>query len=176
MKAVIFHGLGSTSEDNWFPWLKNELERNHIKTAVPDLPYSQNPKQREWLKEAMKLKYDEETILIGHSLGTILILRLLEQFKVKAAFLVAAFDDPLNIPEIKNFFDREFYYPLIRTNAKIYILNSDNDPYIPNDVGPRLAANTGAKLFVFKGREHLSGGTGDMMFPELRDMILQETR
>ena len=175
MKAVIFHGWGSTSQDNWFSWLKDELEDNGFEVFVPNLPNTHNPIQEEWLKAALDLTdFDENTILIGHSLGTILIMRLLEKKKIKAAFLVSSFDEDLGIPEINNFFDQPFDYEKIKSN-KLYMLSSDNDPYIPLHIAERLSKNLSCKLTVFKGKEHLSNGTGNLRFPELRDMIINES-
>jgi uncharacterized protein len=175
MKAIIFHGWGSNSKDNWFPWLKFELEKKGFEVYCPDLPNSQNPKEEEWIKAAMKLSpYDENTIFIGHSLGTVLMMRLLEKQEtpIKACYYVSAFDKPLGIAEIKDFFKWGFNYWKIKTGAKKkYILNSDNDPYIPLDTAERLSRMIDAKLIVFKNKEHLSAGTGDCKFPELLELI-----
>jgi hypothetical protein len=178
MKVIIFHGWGSTSEDNWFPWLAAELKKTHIKVLLPDLPNSQHPKEKDWINTALHLtKYDDETVLVGHSLGCVLIMRLLERLgkKIKAAFLVSGFDNDLGIPELKSFFERDFYYQLIKDNAgKIVMLNSDDDPSISMEVAERLAKNLDCQLIVYKNKGHLSGGTGDMRFPELLEMILNE--
>ena len=179
MKAIIFHGWGSTSDDNWFPWLKKELEKKRFEVIAPDLPDSDYPKQDKWVATALKLThYDENTILVGHSLGTCLIMRLLETFdkKVKAIFLVSAFDKDLGINEIEKFFYKRYNYEKIIKNAgKIYILNSDNDPYIPLNIAEQLSKKLKCKLTVFPNKEHLSAGTDNFKFPELRDMILNET-
>ncbi len=179
MKAVIFHGWTSTSQDNWFPWLKSELEKKGFNVLVPDLPDSDYPNQEKWLPIALKLTdYGKDTILIGHSLGSALIMRLLEKIekKVKAIYLVSAFDRDLGIPEIENFFYKPFDYEKIKKTAgKIYILNSDNDSYIPIKIAKNLSKNLKCRLIIFKGKEHLSNGTGDLKFPELRDLMLDET-
>lgn len=174
MKAVIFHGWGSTSQDNWFPWLKNELEKRGYEVECPDFPNTQDPIQEEWLKAALELDFDENTIFIGHSLGAVLIMRLLEKKKVKAAFLVSSFDVDLGIPEIKNFFEQPFDYEKIKLN-KLFMLSSDNDPYIQLLISEKMAKKLDCKLKVFKDKEHLSNGTGNLSFPELRDMILNES-
>ena len=177
MKAIIFHGWGASSKDNWFPWLKSELEKKGHEVYCPDLPNTQSPIQKEWLNVALNLtEYDENTILIGHSLGTVLIMRILEKInkKIKAAFLVSSFDEDLGIPEINNFFDQPFDYEKIKSN-KLYMLSSDNDPYIPLPIAERLSKNLNCKLTVFKAMEHLSQGTDNFKFPELRDLILNES-
>ncbi|MEK6916563.1 MAG: alpha/beta fold hydrolase [Nanoarchaeota archaeon] len=176
MKAVIFHGWGATSKDNWFPWLKNELVKAGFEVYSPDMPNTQNPDQEEWLKEALKLPIDEGTILIGHSLGTVLIMRLLEKIRVKSAYLAAAFDEHLGIEELKNFFYRPFDYDKINKNTKkLVILNSDNDHYIPLNIAKNLQKNLDCGMIIFESMEHLSNGTGNRKFPELLEMIKNET-
>ena len=177
MKAVIFHGWGGNSNENWFPWLKKELEKKGFEVLVPDLPDSDFPKQDKWLPAALKLTdYDENTVLIGHSLGTCLIMRILENIhkKVKAIFLVSAFDRDLKIKEIETFFFKPYDYEKIIKNAgKIYILNSDNDPYIPLSIAEELSKKLKCGVKVFHNKEHLSSGTENFRFPELRDMIVK---
>ena len=155
MRAIILHCWGGNSESNWFPWLKKELENKGFEVFCPDLPDSQNPKQDGWLNEAMKLEYDENTILIGHSLGSVLIMRLLEKVKVKAVYLVAGFDEHLGIPEIMNFFKEPFDYEKIKSNTdKIVMLSSDNDPYIPLEHAQELSKKLDCGLIIFEKMNH----------------------
>jgi uncharacterized protein len=178
MKVIIFHGWGGNSHENWFPWLKKELKKEGIDVLCPDLPNSNHPNQQKWMDEAIKLSaYDEDTILVGHSLGAALILRLLEQneSKIKAAFLVSAFDRDLGISDIADFFRTKFEYKKIKKNAeKIFILQSDNDPYIKMHIAEELAEKLDCRLLIFNNKEHLSAGTDNFTFKELRDMILNE--
>ena len=175
MKVIIFHGWGASPEDNWFPWLKHELEKSY-EVLIPRLPNSQHPKQNDWLNTALKLGIDEDTVLVGHSLGCILIMRILEQKRVNSAYLVSSFDENLGISDIMDFFKSKFNYDVIEQNAKIFMLSSNNDPYIPLNTAERLADKLNCHLKVFQGTEHLSRGTKNFEFPELRDMIYANSK
>lgn len=94
--ALILHGAGNNSQGNWFPWLKHELENKGYKTWVPDLPNSATPKLKDWLKTIFSNKewrFDKNSIIVGHSSGATLILRILEKLpnnvQIKKAILVA---------------------------------------------------------------------------------------
>ena len=67
----IVHGTGANSKMNWYPWLKSELEKEGYKVIVPDLPNSKFPVLKDWLDALLKYKEEinENTIIIGHSLG-----------------------------------------------------------------------------------------------------------
>ncbi|OHB19217.1 MAG: hypothetical protein A3F96_01520 [Parcubacteria group bacterium RIFCSPLOWO2_12_FULL_40_10] len=86
MKRVfIIHGWGGYSEEGWFPWLKKELEKQNFLVKVPSMPDSNEPRIETWvthLKEVVG-NPDEETFLIGHSIGCQTILRYLESLNPK---------------------------------------------------------------------------------------------
>ncbi|MEM2131267.1 MAG: alpha/beta fold hydrolase [Candidatus Woesearchaeota archaeon] len=179
-KVLIFHGWGSSKKDNWFPWLNKNLKKENFIVNVPNLPNSRFPKLNEWLDCAFDLEINEKTILVGHSLGSVLILRILENldFKLKAVFLVSSFDVNLGIDEIKNFVDKPFNYEKIKKNCEnIYILQSDNDKYIDLKIAENLAKKINAKLIIFHNKNHLSQGTSIKnnmyAFPELKELILK---
>ncbi|TAL58297.1 MAG: hypothetical protein EPN86_00350, partial [Nanoarchaeota archaeon] len=91
MQAFIFHGYGGNPQGNWFRWLKDELGKNGIKTYAPAFPTPGEYAPINWLKVLEKFPpIDEETILIGHSLGGSFLLSVLEKQKARAAFIVAA--------------------------------------------------------------------------------------
>ena len=37
-KVVIIHGANGSPEENWFPWLKKELETKGIEVIIPQFP------------------------------------------------------------------------------------------------------------------------------------------
>ncbi len=177
--VVIVHGIGANSRDNWFPWLKGELEKLGCSVIVPDFPRSSTPRLDEWLTKFHKhnKEVDENAILVGHSLGCAFILSALEFRKkpVKAAFFVAGFtglleDAELN-PLIGEFSDRDFDWERIRGSCKrFYVINSDNDHYVPLENAYQLALNLAVEVKVVKGGGHFN----QPEFPELLDAVKKE--
>jgi predicted alpha/beta hydrolase family esterase len=48
--AFIIHGSYGHPKENWFPWLKNELEKLNYKVFVPAFPTPQNQSLASWFK------------------------------------------------------------------------------------------------------------------------------
>lgn len=175
--AVIVHGWGGNSQGNWFPWLANELRKKSFEVTVPDFPDSYYPDLSTWLDFFKNtVKVDNNTILIGHSLGVAFILRFLEQLedkKIKAAYLVAGFDKSLGIEEIENFVNKPFDFEKIKTVCNSFtVINSDDDPYIPLHIGKELAENLDTKLIIENNGNHLQNPSGLFSYPELLEKIL----
>jgi len=91
MNFIIIHGVYSNPEDNWFPWLKKELEGQGYEVIVPKMPTPLDQSLESWLRvfSNYESKINEETVLIGHSLGSAFILNYLEKTgkKIKAAII-----------------------------------------------------------------------------------------
>lgn len=95
--AAIFHGISSTPDKFWFPYLKKELEKRYYNVWVPQLPQSADPDitiQVPWILK--NYNFDKDTVLIGHSSGASLIFALLEKLdtKVKQVITVSCFIIP----------------------------------------------------------------------------------
>ncbi len=88
----IIHGTAGHPKENWFPWLKNELEKIGCNLIIPQFPTPENQTPETWFKifDQHKKEYTKETILVAHSLGGAFALRILEQcpVRIKAAFLI----------------------------------------------------------------------------------------
>ena len=132
--AIIIHGAYGYPEENWFPWLKKELKQIGFKVFVPQFPTPNNQNLKNWNKVFLRYeKYvDEDTILIGHSLGALFIMNILENYKVKACYLVGGFLGLLGVKKFdiinKTITNRKFNFKKIKKNCKIFfVYNSDND-------------------------------------------------
>ena len=79
-RAFIIHGWGCYPEEGWFPWLKKELEARDFEVQIPAMPDSDTPKIKPWVSHLNELVgvCDEQTYLIGHSIGCQTILRYIE--------------------------------------------------------------------------------------------------
>lgn len=179
--VFIFHGYGADPSANWFPWLKEELEKKGYTVFVPAFPDTNNPDRDKWLEhlEQYKEHINEDTIFVGHSLGAPFILNILERLNhpIKASFLVAGFVGPLG-PDfdlyVGSIANRNFNWDKIKNNCKKFVIfASDNDPFVPLKKAEELHKNLSSELIIIKGGEHLNLGSGYFAFDELRDAILQ---
>jgi len=180
MKRVVFiHGWEGSPEEGWRPWVKRELEQKGFQVLNPAMPNPKYPKQKEWvehLAEVIKTP-DEETILIGHSLGAITILRYLESLpegqKIGGAVFVAGFSDDLQIPEIKDFFTTEIKWDKVKQHCQTFIaLHSDNDPYVPLTHREIFQDKLNAQVVTMHNMRHFSGDDGIRELPQLLELIL----
>ncbi len=158
MQAYIFHGTDSTPDHFWFPYIKQELEKIDIHTFVPQLPDAKSPTLDKWLPFVLKYKYTEDTILIGHSAGSPLILSLLENLnvKVKLAVLVSGFVKPLDSdpePILQSSYDFE----KIKTKSQNFVfINSVNDPWGCDDKqGRAMFDKLGGYLVLTSDQGHM---------------------
>ena len=80
MKVLIIHGWRGFEPEHWQNWLFGKLKEKKVEVYLPILPGFDNPKQKAWVKELEKFRpFDENTVMVGHSLGCAAILRLIEE-------------------------------------------------------------------------------------------------
>lgn len=180
MNAIIIHGTYGNPKGNWFPWLKLELEKRNFKVYIPEFPTPENQNLENWFKVFDKYeKYlDENSIIIGHSLGVAFILNVLEKLnhQINAAFLVAGFIGLLNNPDFdvlnKTFTVKEFDWKKIRKNCKqFFVYNSDDDPYVPLEKGKEITENLGTELIIVKGAKHFGKTKFPLLLKDIENLI-----
>jgi uncharacterized protein len=187
-KIFIIHGTEGSPEVNWFPWLKQELENLGHTVFVPKFPTPEGHSLENWMQEFNDFyfsKVDEDSIIVGHSLGPAFILSLLEKLDlpkpIKASFLVAGFISPIGNEHFdnlnKSFIDKEFNWDKIKQNCeKFYVINSKDDPYVPIERGEELAENLGTGLIVLENAGHINAEAGYTKFDKLLDMLKDELK
>jgi hypothetical protein len=173
-KVFIIHGSHGYPEENWFPWLKIELEKLGNDVIVPKFPTPKNQTLGDWIKVISKYDIDNG-ILIGHSLGVAFILSLLEKHKAKACFFVAGFISKLG-NEFDNinvsFIDKKFNFDKIKKNCERFVVfQSDNDPYVSVQHGKELAEKVDGELIIVKNAGHFNSKAGYDRFDELLEQI-----
>jgi len=173
----IFHGTEGYPEENWFPWLREKLEARGHKVIVPQFPSPPvvPAKINEWFDVLKNYEQDinENTIFIGHSLGGVFTLRILEKLKhsVKAAFFIGT---PVGVRPILNY-DRDssftgfdFNWPAIKSKSKNFIVfQSDDDPYVSLGNGQELARELGVEFSFIPNAGHFNKKAGYTEFEEL---------
>jgi len=198
MKFVIFHGSFGSKNGNWFPDLKSRLEslgqtvilsqfpvENYdlvTKTGEPYIFLKQN--LNNWLKFFEKnilpqLDGKEKLCFVGHSLGPLFILHLVDKYKIKidSAIFVSPFLDQLpNTPwqlakANKTFFKTDFDFDRLKKFIPIsYALCSDKDPYIPNHQFKLFAKAMDSSVIYVKNAGHLNAEVNLNEFPLVFDL------
>lgn len=163
-RAVIVHCWSGTPNYCWYPWVKQALEKRGFQVTVPAMPETDLPQLKLWLPKLKEIvgEPDEELYLIGHSAGSLTIMRYLEQMtdvKVAGVALVAGFTDDLGYEELANFFATPFDFEAIKRHVDkgIALIHSDNDPYVPVKYGYELANKLAAELAILPAKGHFSG-------------------
>lgn len=171
----IIHGWDDGPGNGWFPWIKKELTQRGKKVTIPAMPDPAHPLIDTWvpfLKRLIKLP-NEETILVGHSVGGQAALRYLETLpagvKIGGLILVAAWlhlkpeilEDEETMAIATPWIERPLNWPKIRSHVdKATVIMSDDDQFVPVEDGKVLARELGAKLVVEHHKRHISGADG----------------
>ena len=157
--AIIVHGRRAQPEIHWFFEEKENLEEKGYTVSVPKCSDAVHPKLADWMKVLEKESLRENTILIGHSLGTVAVLRLLEKknIKVDKVFLLAGYAGDLRENyEAHEFVQDKFDWEKLRGLANKFIfINEKNDPNVRFELGEEVAEKLGAELVVSPTENHM---------------------
>lgn len=180
--ALILHGTDFDKTlkqrfNNWFPWLKTELEKLGYKVWVPELPEAWHPDLKRYWNFLKDFNFNNETILIGHSSGASMVFGLLHKLppekKIKLAISVAGFykDEGWNCTGL---FSEKYDWKKIKKQAKkIYLIWSPNDPYISKEQTDYFIKKLGIQPTIILNKKHFSVEDNKefTQFPELLDII-----
>ncbi len=186
--AIIIHGTDGVLEDHWQPWFKKCLEKANYQVFVPQFPDNSRPNYQKWsqiIKE--QLPSFADGILVGHSAGTTVILRLLEEDwfpKVKAVVLVGTFVNEKLVVN-QDWYDSEQFVHLLPKNsfdlAKIkakcdhfYFVHGDNDPYCDYQDAKEFCQKLDGKLVTIKNGHHLGSERNLTELSEVIDLMKQD--
>lgn len=181
-KAIIIHGTKGSPDGNWFRSVGASLEQENFQTIIPQFPTPEGQELGSWLTHFRSCvgETDERTVLIGHSVGAVFVLRLLETLScpVSTAALVAGFTGVLGIPEYdrlnESFVTGPFKWDLIRRNAQhVICMSGSNDPYVPLAQGREIAEALGQPHVVVESGGHLNAESGFTSFSLLLDQLAQ---
>lgn len=180
--AIIIHGTGGSPEENWFPWMKEQLETDWYKVYVPRFPTPHNQDVDTWMGviDEYRKYLDEDTIFIGHSVWPAFILSVLETLDtpVKACYFASWFLELIQIPEFdivnETITAKQFDWEKIHSKCqKFYMVYGSDDPYVPMHNVEILAENLWIEVDIIEWWGHLNGETGYTEFEYLKNIILQ---
>lgn len=174
-QALILHAWYEKPENNWYPWLKTELKNRGYKVLIPDLPTMQTdlPDMQQQLNLIeQSIAIDNETIVVGHSIGCLLAMRLAEKYSYKKMFLVAGWDFNDLYPQHRLFWPFPIDHAAIKAHVKeIYCLSSDNDPYETSFTVEEMSKRLDGKFILVPGAGHFTEKFGVTKIPELLEYV-----
>ena len=176
IKVVFIHGNGtSTPNDNWWPYLKTELEKLGLRVTARQFPDAQLALASSWLPFLKhELGVNETTILIGHSSGALAAMRFAEQNKILGSVLVGAMYTDLGMESerLSGYFDKPWDWESIRNNQQwIVQFASMDDPWIPIEEPRFVHKNLKSQYHEFTKQGHFGGDYYKVEFPELVQVI-----
>ncbi|MFQ5493057.1 MAG: RBBP9/YdeN family alpha/beta hydrolase [Candidatus Dojkabacteria bacterium] len=162
--AIILQGWYQKTNANWYPWLKDQLRSKGYEVHLPDLPtiHTDRPDlqiQLDYLFD--NLEVNRDTILIGHSLGSLLALRVAEKVELDKIFLVAGWDFNDLTEEHQLFWEKPVNHSKIIENVgEIYCYSSDNDPYITAFHAEEMCKRLKGTFVLVEGAGHFTTKDG----------------
>ena len=179
-RVVLLHGNGdSRGTDNWFPYIRTELEKLGHRVDAPDLPDPVQARSKYWLpyfKDVLKIGPDD--IVVGHSSGALAILKYAVENQIGASVLVGTYYTDLGYDDEKasGYFDTPWQWDKIKSNQQwTAIFASPDDPYIPIKEPKYICDQLCSTYFELPGRGHFGGLNNPMLeFPELLKFLKQK--
>ncbi len=185
--AIIIHGMSSkeeyykelnpaSSNDHWLPWIQRQLLLHDVLAQAPEFPRAYDPNYQDWKSVLEQFSLNEETILIGHSLGAGFLVRWLSESKQKVGtvILVAPFLDPHHDEVQQDFFDFMIEPALANKTKGLHIfVSSDDDQEILTSVDQIRSAIPQAQTHELSNKGHFT--IDDMKtveFPELLQVVI----
>lgn len=180
MKVIFIPGNGGGSpKDNWFPYVKQELEKLGVEVIASEFPDNQLARESYWipfLKD--NLHAGEDTILVGHSSGAIAAMRFAENNQLLGSVLVGTYHTDLGMSTEKEsgYFNRPWNWEAIMRNQKWIIqFASIDDPWIPVAEARFVQNKLQSEYHEFQDLGHFGGDYKKLVFPELVEAITLKT-
>lgn len=184
-QVYIIHGYNASPINHWFPWLKEKLIQNEVSAEILSMPTPSRPKVNEWVNALVSNIHDcgKNTFFVAHSLGTITLLKYLENYninqKVGGIVLVSGFAEPLPIfnqisefQQLAGFTENEIDFEHIKkvTQNRI-IIASDNDPIVPEKSSRNLAEHINSQYHLIREGGHFLESDGCLELPVVYEVL-----
>lgn len=157
---VLLHGYKSSPKGAFFEWLREELEARGHTVDVPTLPNARDPDVLEQVETVLKeTTFDENTIVLGHSLGSVVAAKAIEERGVKIHKLVtvAGFVLKDGTERFQKYIKSDHFscdYEEVRKNiGSAIVLQDTEDRLVSDEMAENLSRVLEAKLVKRKARK-----------------------
>lgn len=176
MKYIIInHGFMGSNIENWFPWLKQEIDDNNNQVIIPQYPIDNDRHFYKYWKNVLDVYknfnyINSKSIIIGHSSGCAFSIKYLieNNIKVNKLIMVSGFNNYFSVCEddFHKKVNESFYVEnadLIKIQNlcdEIICIYGNNDPYISQAVFHDLVLKLNAKEVIINNGGHLNKSAG----------------
>ena len=168
--AILLHGMYGNPDNFWFAWLRQQLTEQGFAVTAPQLPDPDNPNLSVWTPFALQnLKFDTETVIVGHSAGCPLALSILDSLNhsIRRTVLIAGFFRLKEMQDDNVMLMKSPDWAKIRSNGhEFFFLNADNDPWgCDQHQGAMLREKLGGTQIILTGESHFGSKTFKQTYP-----------
>ncbi len=182
----INHGFMGSNIENWFPWFKNQIDSETKKCIIPQYPIDEEHHFYNDWKSVLNIykkfnMINDDTIIIGHSTGSIFSVKYILESKVKVnkLILISGFNNYLSPDkdDLHNKINPTYYISdeelkIVKQYAnEIICIYENDDPYIPQNVLHDFSVLLDAKEIVINNGGHLNEQAGYTTFDEILKVI-----
>jgi len=181
--AFIIHGFNGDTTYTFGPYVKEELEERGYNVIMPNFPIRNDATYLGWrsiLEEYLNL-FNEDTIVICHSIGNPFFIKFLTEhkLKVKLYISVAGFCKFFMVPDREDI-NKAFVDFMVskadinycKSNIKFkYSLYSDNDHIIPFDILENFINQLDSTPVFISGVGHMGNRDNTQKLPQIIDII-----
>ena len=186
--SLILHWRGWNTNENWFPWLKEELKKLNYEVFAPNLPNTSSPKLSEQLSfiDLYSKNLKDNSLIFWHSLWCSLALNFINKHQINNStiFLVApvyywlAKDIWKEMLKYKyDILDQYFnsfsdFETVNNLNNKYIVLLSEDDPYINFEKAKKFYKNLKRVTFIeFIDKWHFNKASNTTKIEEIIDFL-----
>jgi len=179
-QVIVVHGYTASPEENWFPWIQEKAQQEHVSLKVLRLDPSTTPKLEVWEQQMREQidGIDENSIFIAHSLGCLAALhylsRELKNQRIKQLVLVAGFNGRLGrLEEVNPFIDAaEVDFDLLKRQIdERVVIYSEGDDRVQPDFSLEQAESLDAIAVCAEHQGHFINSQGCTELPEVWRVI-----
>ena len=188
-KVYIIHGWSGSPDEPMLKWIRESLQTQGYEVVAPNMPHPDIPTIVDWVShlEDVIENPNEETYLIGHSVGCQTILRYMERLPENTVVGGVVLIAPWIFLTVENLGDDESpdtakpwmetpidYNKIISHTKKFTGIFSDNDPFVPLDKNEGLLKEKlGAKTIVLHDKGHFTEEDNVTELPEALEEFLR---
>jgi len=175
MRVILVHGYNANPQAHFYPWLADQLRAKGFEVVTPTLSLNKDVELDlsvviEEMKSQVGLLTNKD-IVLGHSLGGLLILQYLEAVEMAGApHSVILVGSPWKVKswEMRRLFIDEFDADVLMWKSRDYIVvHQKDDKLVPFDHAEKLSKALKAKLISTEGDDHYM----NREYPDLLEVL-----